>query len=86
LRDHLRGIAGGMIWSLGMTLSIVAAGKASFAISYGLGQGATMVAACWGVFVWREFRDAARGTARLLWLMFAAYIIGLALVILAKVV
>ena len=70
-RDHLWGIVGGMIWAVGMTLNIVAAGKASFAISYGLGQGATMVAAFWGVFIWREFRDAPRGTARLLGLMFA---------------
>jgi glucose uptake protein len=85
-RDHLWGIVGGMIWSVGMMLSIVAAGKASFAVSYGLGQGATMVAAFWGVFIWREFRDAPRGTGRLLGLMFAAYIAGLALVIISRVV
>jgi glucose uptake protein len=84
-RDHAWGIVGGMIWAVGMTLSIVAAGKASFAVSYGLGQGATMVAALWGVFIWREFRDAPRGTARLLALMFAAYIAGLALVIISRV-
>lgn len=85
VRDHLWGIVGGMIWSVGMTLSIVAAGKASFAISYGLGQGATMVAACWGVFVWREFRDAPRGTAVLLALMFAGYLAGLTLIIVSRV-
>jgi len=34
-----------------MSLNIIAAGKAGFAISYGLGQGATLVAALWGVFV-----------------------------------
>jgi glucose uptake protein len=85
-RDHLCGIVGGMIWAVGMTMSIVAAGKASFAISYGLGQGATMVAAFWGVFVWREFRNAPRGTAGLLWLMFAGYLAGLALIISARVV
>ncbi|NLF07919.1 MAG: multidrug DMT transporter permease [Pirellulaceae bacterium] len=85
-RDHLWGIAGGVIWAVGMTLSIVAAGKASFAISYGLGQGATMVAAFWGVFVWREFRDAPRGVALLLGLMFAGYIAGLALIIISRVV
>ena len=38
-RDHLWGIVGGMIWAVGMMLSIVAAGKASFAVSYGLGKG-----------------------------------------------
>lgn len=83
-RDHLWGVVGGMIWALGMTLSIVAAGKAGFAISYGLGQGATLVAAFWGVFIWHEFRDAPRGTAILLGLMFAGYLVGLALVIVAK--
>lgn len=86
LRDHLWGIVGGMIWALGMTLSIVAAGKAGFAISYGLGQGATLVAVLWGVLVWREFRGAPRGTGLLLGLMFTAYIIGLTLVIFARTV
>ena len=85
-KDHLWGIVGGMIWAVGMTLSIVAAGKASFAVSYGLGQGATMVAAFWGVFIWREFRDAPRGTAPLLGLMFVGYIAGLVLLIVSKVV
>ena len=68
-----------------MTLSIVAAGKASYAISYGLGQGATMVAAFWGVFVWQEFSEAPPGTSRLLGLMFGGYLAGLTLVILAKI-
>ena len=84
VRDHLWGIVGGMIWAVGMMLSIVAAGKASFAVSYGLGQGATMVAALWGVFIWREFRSAPRGTTPLLALMFAGYVAGLALVIVSR--
>jgi glucose uptake protein len=83
-RDHLWGIVGGLIWAVGMTFSIIAAGQASFAISYGLGQGATMVAAIWGVFIWREFRTAPRGTAWLLALMFACYLAGLALIIVAR--
>jgi glucose uptake protein len=85
-RDHLWGVVGGMIWAVGMTLSIVAAGKASFAISYGLGQGATLVAAFWGVFIWREFRNAPRGVTALLGLMFLGYIVGLALVIAARII
>jgi len=52
---HLIGILGGAIWSLGMTLNIIAAEQAGFAISYGLGQGATLIAALWGVFIWKEF-------------------------------
>jgi glucose uptake protein len=82
--QHLLGIIGGMIWGVGMSLSIIAAGQAGPSISYGLGQGATMVAALWGVFVWREFRAASGGTGLLLTLMFAAYFVGLALVIVAK--
>ncbi len=80
-RDHLWGIVGGMIWAVGMTFSIIAFGVAGPAISYGLGQGATMVAAFWGVFIWREFREAPEGTNWLLWLMFGGYILGLGLII-----
>jgi len=81
---HIIGIFGGMIWSLGMLLNMIAAGKAGFAISYGLGQGATMVAAIWGVFIWKEFKQAPRGTNSLLWLMFLLFILGLGLIIMAK--
>jgi glucose uptake protein len=85
-RLHLVGILGGIIWSVGMSLSILASGVAGFAISYGLGQGATMVAALWGVFVWREFEQAPAGTGRLLSVMFLAYAAGLALIIVSRVV
>ena len=61
-RLHAIGILGGIIWNLGMSLSIIAAGAAGFAISYGLGQGATLVAALWGVFIWKEFKAAPPGT------------------------
>ena len=84
-RLHLVGILGGMIWNLGMALSIVASGAAGFAISYGLGQGATLVAALWGVFVWREFKTAPPGTNRLLAAMFASFVIGLGLIVYARV-
>jgi glucose uptake protein len=82
--DHLWGIVGGGIWGIGMGLNIVAADAATSAVSYGLGQGATLVAAIWGVFIWREFREAPPGTNRLLALMFVGYVVGLALVIAAK--
>jgi glucose uptake protein len=84
LRDHLWGVVGGMIWSVGMMFSIIAAGKASFAISYGLGQGATMIAAFWGVFIWREFREAPKSTNKLLAVMFVGYVVGLGLLIAAN--
>ena len=81
---HLTGILGGIIWGVGMSFNIIASGRAGFAISYGLGQGATMVAAFWGVFVWREFRTAPSGTSKLIAAMFGGFLIGLALIILAR--
>jgi glucose uptake protein len=81
---HLTGILGGAIWGLGMSLNLIASGRAGFAISYGLGQGATMVAAFWGVFVWKEFRTAPKGTSGLIAAMFACFLAGLALIVLAR--
>jgi glucose uptake protein len=84
LRLHLVGILGGVIWNLGMSLSIIASTKAGAALSYGLGQGATMVGALWGVFVWKEFKGAPKGTNKLLGAMFVFYLIGLAILIASK--
>ena len=81
---HLIGIAGGVIWSLGMAFSIIASDAAGPALSYGLGQGATMVAAIWGVFIWKEFQGAPPGTGRLLAAMFVFYLLGLAILIASK--
>jgi glucose uptake protein len=80
---HLVGVLGGVIWSIGMSFSIIASGAAGPSISYGLGQGATMIAALWGVFIWREFKDAPPRTGRLLALMFGFYIAGLGLIVYA---
>jgi glucose uptake protein len=79
------GILGGAIGSLGISLSIIASGAAGFAIAYGPGQGATLVAALWGVFVWKEFEQAPAGTSRLLAAMFAAFVVGLGLIVYARV-
>jgi len=84
-RLHLIVIIGGVIWSVGMSFSILAGDSAGYAISYGLGQGATMVAAAWGVFIWREFKGAPAGTNKLLGLMFACFIVGLGLIVYANV-
>ncbi|WP_425398942.1 GRP family sugar transporter [Aeoliella sp.] len=82
--QHTLGVIGGMIWCVGMTLSILAATKAGPAISYGLGQCATMIAAIWGVFIWREFRTASKGTGLLLTAMFACFAIGIWVLVMAK--
>jgi glucose uptake protein len=82
--DHLIGLIGGTIWSIGMSLSIIASGKAGPAVSYGLGQGATVVAAFWGIYIWKEFEKAPAGTKRLLNIMLLFYITGLTMIILSK--
>ncbi len=81
---HLVGILGGIIWGIGMSFNIIASGRAGFAISYGLGQGATMIAAFWGVFIWKEFREAPAGTSKLIAAMFGCFLVGLVLIILAR--
>ena len=80
---HLTGVLGGVIWNIGMAMSIIASGKAGFAISYGLGQGATLIAALWGVFIWKEFKGASRPVNNLIFFMFLAYLAGLALLVYA---
>ena len=82
--DHLWGVVGGSIWAVGMSLNVIAAGVASPAVSYGLGQGGTLVAAIWGVFVWREFKDGSAAVQRLLNLMFILFVLGLALIVWTK--
>jgi glucose uptake protein len=80
---HLNGVMGGVIWNIGMSMSIIASGKAGFAISYGLGQGATLIAALWGVFIWKEFKGASKIVNNLIYLMFLAYLAGLVLLVYA---
>ncbi len=82
-RSHLSGIIGGMIWALGTSLSLLAANKAGYAISFGLGQGATMIGAFWGVFIWKEFKGASKGINLMLMLMFLLFTTGLLLIILS---
>jgi len=82
---HLAGIAGGLIFGLGTMLSLIASGEAGFAVSYGLSNSAPIVAALWGIFVWKEFRDAPKGTNSLLTLMFVFYLIGLALIVYSRI-
>jgi glucose uptake protein len=80
---HLVGILGGAIWCLGTAFSYIAAGKAGAAISYALGQGAPMIAAIWGVFIWKEFKGSKKSVNALLAVMFVFFIAGLAFIIAA---
>lgn len=77
---HFTGILGGSIWMLGMIFSYMAVGAANPAIAYALSNAAPVVAILWGVFAWKEFNGAPKGTNKILLLMFIGYIIGLILI------
>jgi glucose uptake protein len=83
-RTHLLGMLGGAIWCIGNSVSFMSVGAASPAISYGLSNSAPVVAALWGIFVWKEFKDAPKGTNLLLSLMFGCYLIGLILIVYSR--
>ena len=82
-KTRLVGMLGGAIWCLGTAFSYIASGKAGAAVSYALGQGAPMIAAIWGVFVWKEFKGSDKKVYGLLALMFALFVAGLACIVVA---
>ena len=80
-KTHLVGMLGGAIWCLGTAFSYIASGQAGAAISYALGQGAPLIAAIWGVFIWKEFKGGSKSTYGLLVLMFLFFVAGLGCII-----
>ena len=84
---HLWGVLGGAVWYTGAILNFVAA-RAHIvgpAVSYSIGQGATMISACWGVFVWHEFAAAPRRSKTLLAWMFVLFLSGLTAIAIAPI-
>jgi len=77
---HLLGLLGGCIWGVGTVFNLVAANFTGVAISYAIGQSAPMVAALWGVFVWKEFDGATRKAKAYLALMFMFYALAILLI------
>lgn len=79
---HALGLLGGFIWGTGTTFNLVAASFTGVAISYAIGQSAPMVAALWGVFVWKEFAGAPAKAKLYVAAMFVFY--ALAILFVAK--
>ena len=77
---HLLGMLGGFIWGTGTVFNMVAASLTGVAISYAIGQSAPMVAALWGVLVWKEFAGAGSRAKMLLVLMFVFYCLAILLI------
>ncbi|HLV89089.1 MAG TPA: hypothetical protein VKV39_19050 [Candidatus Sulfotelmatobacter sp.] len=77
---HVLGLLGGFIWGLGTVLNVVAGKATVFAVSYAIGQSAPMVAALWGLLVWKEFTGSNARAKLYLTLMFVFYILAILLV------
>jgi glucose uptake protein len=85
---HGWGILGGGIWCTGAVFNFVAsrAHIVGPAVSYSIGQGATMISAAWGVFVWREFSGAPKRAKTMLVWMFVFFAFGLTAIALAPLI
>lgn len=82
LGTHLLGMIGGLIWCVGAAANFIASAapvgaQVGHLSSFVLAQGAAVVAALWGVLVWKELKDS--GAFPLVGLMIASFIAGLAL-------
>jgi glucose uptake protein len=87
-RVHMLGLAGGMIWCIGAIANFVAASAPNAvqvgpAVSYAMGQGATLISVLWGLLVWKEFRGANPRVKALLTAMLLLFVAGLSLVAIA---
>ena len=84
---HWWGILGGVIWCTGATFNFVAsrAHIVGPAVSYSIGQGATMISAAWGVFIWKEFATAPQRAKVFLGWMFLLFVLGLSAIALAPI-
>lgn len=84
---HVWGVVGGLIWCTGAVFNFVAsqAHIVGPAVSYSIGQGATMISAAWGVFIWKEFASASKRSRGFLFWMFILFLLGLSAVALAPI-
>lgn len=88
LKQHALGIAGGLLWCLGAIANFTASSapksvEVGPAVSYAIGQGATLVSALWGLLVWKEFAGASPKVRLMVAAMLVLFVVGLALVSIA---
>ena len=87
-KQHLLGLLGGIVWMIGGLCNFAAAStpptvQVGPAISYALGQGATLVSALWGLLVWHEFRGANERVKMLIVVMLVLFVAGLGMISIA---
>lgn len=77
LGQHVAGLAGGVLWTMGTTCVLVPQSMVRTALAYSIGHSNALVAVLWGVLVWREFRGAPAQSLVLAGLTFVLYFVGL---------
>ena len=81
MKTHLIGMLGGFIWMGGMVISFMSAGaEINKAVAYALSNASPLIAMIWGVFIWHEFRNAPKGTNRIVAAMFLSFIAALVII------
>lgn len=84
-RTHLIGMLGGFIWMSGMVISFMSSGAGvNKAVAYALSNASPLVAMIWGVFIWKEFKGAPKGTGKYVAAMFLCFMLALVLITLSN--
>lgn len=84
-RTHLIGMLGGFIWMSGMVISFMSSGAGvNKAVAYALSNASPLVAIIWGVFIWKEFKGAPKGTGKYVAAMFLCFMLALVLITLSN--
>ena len=80
-RTHLIGMLGGFIWMSGMVISFMSAqAPVNKAVSYALSNASPLVAMIWGVLIWKEFKEAPKGTMKYVYAMFLCFLAALVII------
>lgn len=80
----LAGLLGALIWVTGLSFNLISGNKVGVAIAFVLGQCSAMIGACWGIFVWKDFKGAPRRTWVFIVEMFLLFFMGIVYVGLAS--
>ena len=81
-KQHLLGLAGGAVWCTGLVASLVAASapvevRVGPVAGYFLAQGFALIAALWGILLWKELKGADLRVKALTVFMFLLFLYGL---------
>lgn len=79
-RSPAAGVAAGVMWYSGAVFVFVAGTKIGVTVAVSVGRCSPVVAALWGLLVWREARGASARAAGYIAAMFVLYVAGIGLI------